>query len=398
VRIERGRGRTLWLVVSCSVLAALAWLLLRDDGADVYSRAAPAAGLPFFGPVPAAAAARQEHDAQRRRLLEQVRLTDHTYCSYLQNSQYPHESRPAGHNPDQLYPNRPLLEANPMRGEGGASDPGVVLQTAQSRVYLAAGETVMLSLRAVNASGGPLPLVVTRALAQGMSYGGQRPAPRVTLDFVEQDGAWAAALTPSQGALGAFHGTIRTEVRYSAGGRAGFVLFDVLYSPTLPAAWSGQVRESRADGSLGFQLGLDVRQPGRYVVSGRVDDANGRPFALATFNDVLGAGAQQVRLSVFGKLLHDGAPALPLALRDVDGYLLRENADPDRLLLPRLEGKVAASTARSLDGISNAEWQSEERSRYLAEYARDRIAARSQAAQYDPALALPASACVAAGR
>ena len=121
----------------------------------------------------------------RRQLLEQLRLTDHTYCSYLQNSRYPHESRPAGHNPDQLYPNRPLLDANPMRVEGGDSDPSVMLQTTQSRVYLAAGETATLSLRATDARGQALPLTVTRAVAQGMRYGGQRPAPRVTLDFAD---------------------------------------------------------------------------------------------------------------------------------------------------------------------------------------------------------------------
>jgi hypothetical protein len=171
------------------------------------------------------------------------------------------------------------------------------------------------------------------------------------------------------------------------------VLFDVVYSPTLPATWAGAPRESVADGALQFTLPLDVRLPGRYVVTGRIDDAQGRPFALATFNDVLGAGAQQLPLTVHGKLLHDGAPQLPLALRDVEGYLLRENADPDRLLLPRLEGRVFASARRSLDGVPNAEWQSEQRSRYLAEYAKDRGAARGRLAQFDPAAPLPPSAC-----
>jgi len=100
-----------------------------------------------------------------------------------------------------------------------------------------------------------------------------------------------------------------------------------------------------------------------------------------------------VKLTMFGKLLKDGAPALPLVLRDVDGYLLRENVDPDRLLVPRLEGRVHASRTRSLDGVSDAEWQSEERSRYLAEYAKDRQAARAALSEFDPGQPLPASAC-----
>ena len=144
-----------------------------------------------------------------------------------------------------------------------------------------------------------------------------------------------------------------------------------------------------------------MRQPGRYVVSGRVDDARGKPFAVASFNEVLQAGSREVKLAVFGKLLKDEAPALPLTLRDVDGYLLRENVDPDRLLLPRLQGRVVAGRTRSLDGVSDAEWQSEERNRYLAEYAKDRRAARAALGDFDPARPLPPSACVtppAAGR
>ena len=41
-----------------------------------------------------------------------------------------------------------------MRGEGGrGSDPNVLIQTSQSRVFMAAGEAVAFSLRAVDAEG-----------------------------------------------------------------------------------------------------------------------------------------------------------------------------------------------------------------------------------------------------
>lgn len=355
--------------------------------------------MPSVPPVPPAIAPPDERADRRRQLFDNVRLADHTYCSYLAHSRYPHDSRPASHHPDQLYPNRAVLETNPMRVEGGDSDPAVQLQTSQSRVYLAAGEQAVFSLRAVDASGQPLPLVVTRALAQGMTYGTRRAAPRVALDFAgDGSGAWRAQLAPAQTALAGFHGTIRLEVRYHAGGQEGFVLFDVVYSPQLPATWGGAPSERIGEHALRFVLPLDVRLPGRYVVTGRIDDAAGRPFALATFNDVLGQGAQQVLLDVHGKLLHDGAPRLPLSLRDVEGYLLRENADPDRLLLPRREGTVFASRTGSLDGVPDAEWHSEERSRYLAEYAKDRNAARAQLSSFDPAAPLPPADCVGGGK
>jgi hypothetical protein len=394
IRPTRRRAVWLALVVAGALVVGLFWH--QDDPARPLAAPAPPAGLHFLGPVPVVTPADNDRTVRRRQLAGQVQLTQHTYCSYLQHTRYPHASRPAAQHPDQLYPNQPVHESNPMRVDGGDSDPGVLVQTAQSRVYLAAGETVELSLRAVDAHGAALPLVVTRALAQGMVAQGARPAPRVTLAFSQDDGGnWRATFAPQAGALAGFHGTIRSEVRFSVNGRAGVVLFDVIYSPELPAMWTGTPREAIGADAIEFTLPLDVRLPGRYVVSGRIDDALGRPFALASFNELLGRGMQAVALRVHGKLLHDAdpAPPLPLVLRDVEGYLLRENADPDRLLLARREGPVLVSRTLSLSGVPDHEWQSEERSRYLAEYARDRMAARERLAALDSAATLPPVDC-----
>lgn len=401
--------RWLPLALLAVLVAAVAWLALRGSGesAEAGPRTASASspqGPQFFGqvdgqPAPPSAAER----ARRRQLLvEHVQLTDHTYCSYLEGSKYPASSRPMSQNPDQAYPNQPVTEMTPMRTSDRNSDPNILLQTSQSRVYMAANESVAFSLRAVSPDGSLVPLVITRAVAAGIMTTGARPTTQVALAFADDgggadpvagDGAFAAVLTPAQTGLAGFHGTIRTEVRYTAGGKNGALIFDVIYSPRLPAVWAGPPREVVADGSLAFVLRADVRTPGRYVVTGRVDDAKGRPFALATFNEVLGPGPNDIKLTVFGKLMHDGAPALPLTLRDVDGYLLKENTDPDRELMPRLEGPVLKSRAQSLDGISDAEAGGEERERYLTEFAKDRKLARDSLAAFDPTQPLPPSAC-----
>ena len=133
--------------------------------------------------------------------------------------------------------------------------------------------------------------------------------------------------------------------------------------------------------------------PGRYVITGRVDDAKGHPFALLTFNDVLGPGPNQVKLLMFGKLMRDQDAALPLTLRDVDGYLLKEGTDPDRAMMPRLEGKVYTTRTTSTKGFSDAEWQSEERTRYLTEFGKDVAIAKAELARFDPNLPLPPSEC-----
>jgi len=393
--------RWLPLVMVVALLGLIAWLALRggEQPAAAVAATAPGGapqGPQFFGQVAGQQQAAPPGDRaqQRRQLVEYVELTDHTYCSYREGSTYPPGSQPMSRNPDQAYPNRPVLESNPMRGEDRRSNPDILLQTSQSRVYLAAGESVAFSLRAVDPTGAAVPLVVTRALAAGIVNTGARGTPQVSLAFAEDGtGAFAGVLTPGQTGLASFDGTIRTEVRYTAGGKNGVLIFDVIHSPQVPAVWAGPPREAMEDGALVFVLRADVRKPGRYIVTGRIDDAQGRPFALATFNEVLGPGPNDIKLAVFGKLMHDGKAALPLRLRDVDGYLLKENTDPDRELMPRLEGNVLTSRKRSLEGVSEAEWDSEERQRHLLEFAKDRKGAFEALKKFDPTQPLPPSAC-----
>jgi hypothetical protein len=392
--------------VALALLGALVWRLV-DHGAPapaVTAAQAPAPpGQPFFHPVEGKdLPAVDERGQRRQQLVSNYQLADHTFCSYRDGSQYPAGSRPMAENADQNTPNSPVTDMHPMRLQGGGVDANVQLQTSQSRVYMASNEAVAFSLRAVDASNQVLPLVVTRAVAQGITYNGTRQTPQVSVPFVDDgsgadpvpnDGAFAGVLAPGQTGLAGFAGTIRTEVRYSVNGKNGAVIFDVIYTPELPAVWTGQVREAIENGSLNFYLKAEVRQPGRYVISGRVDDARGKPFALLTFNDVLGAGPNEVRLTMFGKLMRDQDAALPLTLRDVDGYLLKENTDPDRALMPRLEGKVYTSKNHPLKGFSDAEWQSEERTRYLTEFAKDVTLARNELKAFDPAQPLPPSEC-----
>lgn len=392
--------------MALAALVLVAWRLARHDEAPAAGptvATTAAAGRTFFGTVEAAGLPLPDERARRRReLVDQLRFVDHTYCSYRKGSQYPAGSRPIAEHADQNTPNAPVTEMNPMRLEGGGSDAKVQLQTSQSRVYMAANEAVAFSLRAVDTEGNVLPLAITRAQARGITYGAARPAPLVTLPFaddgggadpVANDGAWAGVLAPAQTGLAGFNGTIRTEVRYSVAGKNGSVIFDVIHTPELPAVWTGEVREALENGSLNFYLKADVRMPGRYLVSARVDDARGQPFALLSFNDVLGPGPVEIKLSMFGKLMRDQDAAQPLSLRDVDGYLLKENADPDRALMSRLEGKVHTSKTYAPGGFSDAEWQSEERSRYLTEFSKDVTLARERLAGFDPGQPLPPSEC-----
>lgn len=399
-----------WQIAGAAAAGIIAVAVWQGSGGAAAPALAAApqpagAGPQFFsqvaaGSAPATPAARA---ARLRELEQNFELVDQTYCTYASNTKYPEASRPVSEHPDQIYPNEPVTEAHPMRTANGGTDAAIQIQTSQSRVFMAAGERAAFSLRAVDAGGKPLTLVVSRALAQGMTYKGARPTTQIVLPFADDgngadavagDGAFAGVLAPSQTGLAGFDGTIRTEVRYSVNGKAGFVLFDVIYTPELPAVWTGQVREGVEDGSLVFYLKADIRAAGRYIVHGRVDDAKGKPFALATFNDLLPAGPVEIKLQVFGKLMRDKEAVLPLTLRDVDGFLLKENVDPDRALMPRLEGKVLVGKAHPLKSFSDAEWQSEERSRHLEEFSKDIALAQGAISRFDPTLPVPKSACL----
>ena len=300
---------------------------------------------------------------------------------YRESTRYPYESRPIDEHPDQQRPFDLIPDEKPLRKPGGEPARGVRVRTTQERVFVSGAESVRFTVTLQDDAGKTLPLLVTRAVAFDLPDASQAIGrPQVAVDFSDAgtdpdtkagDGIFSARLQPSTQGFADYAGTIRLQVELNQDGRQGLVNFDVVYEPQVPAVWLGSVREALQDGSLNFYLKAKVSQPGRYVVSARVDDANGKPFALLGFNDEVAAGVQEMRLVLFGKLVRDGAPVFPLALRDVEGFLLIPDRFPDRAMMPRLAGRVHVSGSYPPAGFSDAEWSSEERERYLAELTRD---------------------------
>ncbi len=69
--------------------------------------------------------------------------------------------------------------------------------------------------------------------------------------------------------------------------------------------------------------------------------------------------------------MRDRQPGFPLRLVDVEGFLLQPDTFPDRAMMPRQPGAIHTSKLYKTGNFSDAEWHSEERDRYLTEYARD---------------------------
>jgi hypothetical protein len=342
---------------------------------------APGAPSPVAPVAPAASAlSPEEAEREAQRQLWTVRLERARFSleSYRQSTRYPHESRPIEEHPDRVYPASPSRK-QPL-GKKGAD---ISLRLKQEKLFVVGEESVRFFVGCENAhTGQPLSCEVHSATASEAPYLAQAgKIGAVPLEFndsgrlgdeVAGDGTWTTSFQPSRQGFALFEGTLRVGFGVRASGNAeGNSFFDIQFTPAPPATFTGKVREVVEQGSLRLYAGLQVRKPGRYVFAARVDDEAGVPLAYLDFNEELEVGAREVRFSLFGLLLHDKKPDFPLRLRDVEGFLLREQGDPDRSLVKTLAGVVHTTGEYPLERFSADEWTSEERQRYLDEFSRD---------------------------
>jgi len=361
-------------------------------GASASRDVAPAASAPRRAPF--SAAGLDDRQAKLTLWQQQLARAKQTLTMYQAATHYPFDSRPAGKHSDQWLTHQIVTTDAPLRMPGSGVVPNLHVHTTQQKVFATGADTVLFTVTATDDNGAVLPLRVLSSMAHSpQDTGGGKAAPLapvVTQPFVDDgtsgdaragDGTFTARLDPAAEGFGNFAGLIRTELVLQSGEQQGYVAFDVVYAPQAPANWTGSVRDVMQDGSLAFVLGVTVNQPGRYVITGRVDDANGKPLALVTFNDELGTGARQVPLQVHGRLVRDLKPAMPLTLHDVEGFLLKPDAYPDRALMASLDGPVATSRKIALAQFSDAAFSSDETRRYLAEYGKDVAQAQAQVTQ-----------------
>jgi hypothetical protein len=333
--------------------------------------AEPQRATPEEAPSTSASAA-PTLDLWRRRLARAER----TLSSYLETTRYPPDCRPLAEHPDQGSPHHVGPLTLPLaRKDGKLTNARVTLR--QDRLYLVGDERAALSL-VCNDGEGPASCEITAAAAvvppdvPGAS--GRAPVP---ITFTRAEGDTLATLfQPSGAGFGGYRGPIRIAVDLGVAGETGGASFDLVYSPSSPAVFTGQVREALSGGSLALDVELQVDQPGRYVIAARADDAEGRSFAYLTENVELGAGRQTVALRLFGKLIRAEGARAPFRLRDLEGFRLLEDAYPDRDLMPAREGLVYTTKAYALRDFSDAEWESEEKARHVEELSRDVTDAR----------------------
>lgn len=346
------------------------------------SAAAPVP-IPGVGAVAATAAPGPAGAETAAARAERRRLAEERLATYRKFAQYPPGSRPARENADQLYPNAPVVRGIPLSIAGRPSE-HILLKLRQDRLVVVGGESIELGLRCEDSQAQALPCTVESAQISALPLaskpaGGPRPVEFAQDSRRGQGGEQVATLRPASLGLVTTSWPLRVDVKIRAGRdpeERGAALFDFLFTPDPPAVSTGPVRETVERGSLVLSYPLLVARAGRYLLHARVDDADGKPVAYLEFNDLLRTGPQQVPLLVFGKLILDEKPRFPLQVRDLDGFLLKEDADPDREQIPPRTGYHHTTQVYSLSAFSAAQWQSEEKARHEREFEADVEAAR----------------------
>lgn len=309
--------------------------------------------------------------------LARLRLerAEFTLKTYLEANRYPPQSRPIQEHPDQIRPSRFDTKVGLRRGGEGR------LRMGQDRIFLSGDEGTRLYVSGEDSTGNSLPLKLISAIAAEAPFSpGAGVLSPVALNFTDSgnfgdetagDSTYTTLFQPGKQGFDRHLGNIRVTITAQVGDDQGSAFFDVYYTPQPPARFTGTVREALENGSLSLYLGLDVKKPGRYVIAGRADDAAGKPFAYLSFNDVVSAGTQEVKMVIFGKLVRDLHAPSPFHVRDVEGFLLKEDADPDREIVPAQLGPLYATRTYAENLFSDAEWDSEEKRRHVEQFEKD---------------------------
>jgi hypothetical protein len=307
-------------------------------------------------------------------LEERLERAQSHLARYREATKYPPTSQPIAAQPGQAVPHSVPPTRLPLVGLDGKPSDKTAVILRQDYFYLAGSETVTLSVECGTIEG-TVPCEIMSSTAKAL--GGTQ---RADVPFTPEAGGvlHAAMFQPGSEGFADYHGPIRVELTIRIAGEPGTAAFDLEYTAKPPAVFTGRFSEKLVKGSLVLGAELQVEKPGRYVLAARVDDSTGRSFGYVAFNDELPKGRAEAELVVFGKLILDEKAVAPFRLRDVEGFLLKEDVYPDRELLPTLEDVVYTTKSYREQDFSDEEWQSDERQRHLDEFERDVERAKSE--------------------
>lgn len=294
--------------------------------------------------------------------------------TYIRINQYPPTSRPLSIHHDIITPNRRYESPHPTRGDSDVT----YWFTADKGTLV--GDEILNVFLEVRRGGEPIDVTIVAAAAD-----------QTALTFTKQGDRYVNELRLAGAKYqGAAAVEVRVEFEY-APGATQVASFPVLYTPkrVIPARFTGTFREAIVNGSLVVYAGIEVKQPGWYLVDANLWAADNSPVAWTRYKGNLGTSDKEVPLEFFGKVLVDANAPGPYQVRQLRGARHVERQDPDVESMPFFDGTFT-TRAYSLDELSPAEWDSDhkrEMIRLLTEQAK--TGRHNPAKHGDPALVDP---------
>jgi hypothetical protein len=117
------------------------------------ARAKAASAPTRAGSAPFSASGQLTREAQLALWQQRLERAEQALQTYSEHTRYPHTSRPADEQADQMFPNNPVMEEHPLREAKGKAAEGVRLRTTQERVFVQGDESVRFTVWLVDEQG-----------------------------------------------------------------------------------------------------------------------------------------------------------------------------------------------------------------------------------------------------
>jgi hypothetical protein len=278
---------------------------------------------------------------------------DDPVTAYRKANIYPPGSRPlTREHIDLLKPNERHETWRPTEADDGTT----FLFTADR--FFAFGSDVVTSTLSVKSA---KPVTIVQALV-GTTDPAFKPVP---MTYTQSGDVWTAQLAPS-----AFKLPAQTElgvfIEFDDGTTKQRAHYNLQYTPDggVPAQFSGVFADSIVSGSLDLRVGMQVIEPGHYVLDCNLYDASDNPVGWVHWKGDLASGAQNADLEFFGKVIVDANAKGPFHIGQLRGARFDPGHQPDLEQVPPFGGTYATA-AYTTNEFSGDEYDSAEKQKML---------------------------------
>jgi hypothetical protein len=278
---------------------------------------------------------------------------DDPLTAYRKANIYPPGSRPLSREHiDLLRPNDRHEGWRPTDADDGTT----FLFTADR--FFAFGSDVVTSTLSVKSA---KPVTIVQALV-GTTDPAFKPVP---MTYTQSGEVWTAQLAPStfklagQTELGVF-------IEFDDGTTKQRAHYNLQYTPDggVPARFSGVFADSVVSGSLDVRVGMQVIDPGHYVLDCNLYDASDNPVAWVHWKGDLASGAQNADLEFFGKVIVDAGAKGPFHIGELRGARFDPGHQPDLAQIPPFDGTYTTS-AYATNEFSGDEYDSADKQKMV---------------------------------